>query len=118
MSAFDIFTKPIICVDRSQRNRWSLSYISRAPGAKVDYEKETKRMATFGSVSNDFGHTWVALYLQSDRIVLTPLLASHTCERVDASHGSAGLSVTYTQTWSVGGDAGVSLSPLLLNEGE
>lgn len=45
----------------ADQKRWSLSYISRAPGAKVDYEKETKRMATFGSVSLGLrliGHVW------------------------------------------------------------
>ena len=29
---------------------WSISYVHRPPLAKVDYEKEIKRVATFGSV--------------------------------------------------------------------
>lgn len=35
--------------------RWSLSYVHRPPGTKVDYEKEIKRVATFGSVSKNVG---------------------------------------------------------------
>jgi len=30
--------------------RWSLSFVHRPPGAKVEYEKEIRRVATFGSV--------------------------------------------------------------------
>jgi hypothetical protein len=43
--------------DRSKQERkgtddfsWSISYVHRPPLAKVDYEKEIKRVATFGSV--------------------------------------------------------------------
>lgn len=33
------------------RHEWTVSYMHRSPMEKVDYEKETKRVASFGSVS-------------------------------------------------------------------
>lgn len=32
------------------RHEWTISYMHRSPTVKVDYEKETKRVASFGSV--------------------------------------------------------------------
>ncbi|TYJ51848.1 hypothetical protein B9479_007566 [Cryptococcus floricola] len=34
------------------RQDWSLSYVHRPPNAKVDYEKEIRRVATFGSIES------------------------------------------------------------------
>nr|XP_018266437.1 uncharacterized protein I303_00412 [Kwoniella dejecticola CBS 10117]OBR88595.1 hypothetical protein I303_00412 [Kwoniella dejecticola CBS 10117] len=34
------------------RQDWSISYVHRPPGAKVDYEKEIRKVATFGSIES------------------------------------------------------------------
>ncbi|OWZ68750.1 hypothetical protein AYX15_00478 [Cryptococcus neoformans] len=34
------------------RQDWSISYVHRPPNAKVDYEKEIRRVATFGSIES------------------------------------------------------------------
>ncbi|KAI9636010.1 translation initiation factor eIF 4e-like domain-containing protein [Dioszegia hungarica] len=34
------------------KHDWSVSYVHRPPGTKVDYEKEIKRVATFGSIES------------------------------------------------------------------
>ncbi|ORY31941.1 translation initiation factor eIF 4e-like domain-containing protein [Naematelia encephala] len=34
------------------KHEWSISYVYRPPGAKVEYEKEIRRVATFGSIES------------------------------------------------------------------
>nr|XP_019048480.1 hypothetical protein I302_02252 [Kwoniella bestiolae CBS 10118]OCF27410.1 hypothetical protein I302_02252 [Kwoniella bestiolae CBS 10118] len=34
------------------RQDWSISYVHRPPGAKVEYEKEIRKVATFGSIES------------------------------------------------------------------
>nr|ODN86346.1 hypothetical protein L203_04047 [Cryptococcus depauperatus CBS 7841] len=37
---------------RQERVLWSISYVHRPPNAKVEYEKEIRRVATFGSIES------------------------------------------------------------------
>jgi hypothetical protein len=76
--------------------------------AKVDYEKEIKRVATFGSVRPPC--IVVVRRISADLIdrILPPLvLALDARERASGSHGCLGLSLSNRQTGSLGRDARV-----------
>ncbi|CAK9784202.1 translation initiation factor eIF4e [Cutaneotrichosporon oleaginosum] len=55
------------------RQDWSISYVHRPPGAKVDYEKEIHKVATFGSIES-FLHLYAHLTPPSDLPPVTDLL--------------------------------------------
>ncbi|GMK57704.1 hypothetical protein CspeluHIS016_0405380 [Cutaneotrichosporon spelunceum] len=55
------------------RQDWSISYVHRPPGAKVDYEKEIHKVATFGSIES-FLHLYAHLTSPSDLQPVTDLL--------------------------------------------
>ncbi|ORX34590.1 translation initiation factor eIF 4e-like domain-containing protein [Kockovaella imperatae] len=55
------------------RQEWSISYVHRPPGAKVDYEKEIKRIAKFGSIES-FLHLYSHLTPPNELPAVTDLL--------------------------------------------
>ncbi|KAK8845343.1 hypothetical protein IAR55_006056 [Kwoniella newhampshirensis] len=55
------------------RQDWSISYIHRPPAAKVDYEKEIRRVATFGSIES-FLHLYSHLTPPNELPAVTDVL--------------------------------------------
>ncbi|KAL7418955.1 hypothetical protein Q5752_006639 [Cryptotrichosporon argae] len=55
------------------RQDWSISYVHRPPGAKVDYEKEIRRVATFGSIESFF-HLYAHLTSPAELPPVTDIL--------------------------------------------
>ncbi|WVQ94082.1 hypothetical protein IAU59_001160 [Kwoniella sp. CBS 9459] len=55
------------------RQDWSISYVHRPPGAKVEYEKEIRRVATFGSIES-FLHLYSHLTPTNELPPVTDLL--------------------------------------------
>ncbi|WWD22291.1 hypothetical protein CI109_106782 [Kwoniella shandongensis] len=55
------------------RQDWSISYVHRPPAAKVDYEKEIRRVATFGSIES-FLHLYSHLTPPNELPAVTDVL--------------------------------------------
>ncbi|WVR03426.1 hypothetical protein IAU60_000417 [Kwoniella sp. DSM 27419] len=55
------------------RQDWSISYVHRPPGAKVDYEKEIRKVATFGSIES-FLHLYSHLTPTNELPAVTDIL--------------------------------------------